>query len=1304
MNPIRWITPLTPVFIAALAGLTVPAVAVRAQSAPGVDAATLAKYDKNHNGVLDPDEQAAMNADNATATTSSSGTSSGSGEIIQLSPFQVDATKDRGYFAENTLAGSRMNTNLSDLGAAISVVTKAQLEDTASVDINDVFRYEINTEGSSTYTPQIAAFRNDGLVDVNAGGTQGNAVSSFTNANANRVRGLGVPSSSLNYFPVISAVPPDAYNVQSFEISRGPNSMLFGMGSPAGVVNTTTQQAILNRDTNRVEMRIDNWGSQRASLSFNRALIRDKAAIYVAALYDDRQFSRKPSFDTTRRLYGAVTIKPFSRTTIRANVESYDNKNHRPNTISPIDYATQWNLAGRPAYDALTKKVTFLANTDPAYASFAGSHKAGDVVGPFIANSASPLAQGVRDYLVGLSNFNPALRGGAPSGQTLSNSNFTTYGGNTIFGQNALNTLVMSNGVNINPLYIPGLGEINQSRTVMQIGNGQLQNWFQPMYNTNYTNAWGTATNPAANPANFPAISSSGVYSNATWAEITNRDTYQSTGFTNQPALTNVGSYRYPGVTDRAIYDWKKVNILQADFGSQRNANYEVDLEQEITKDLYFNAGWLRQDFDQFSNYTIGQLNATSLRIDVNKYLPDGTPNPYFGKPYVFDFDPDRYVNAETDDHFRGMLAYTPDFTRNKNWTRWLGHHQFLALWSRDEYMSVAYRQRLNYVAAGNQDAAFRFLPNPNNDASGNPTGWNFQGKGSLQRFYYLASPSDPSGVVTKAPGEWNALSFSGNIRDYDYANNRWQDSPVSTMFNNFDSPSRNQRTLQSYSGGMTNYLWNERLVTTFGARVDKFKARTNSTGAITMPDGTVIPTLTSPMKWQNGYLNTDVSWNRFSPWQYLTGRTKTGGGVLRPFRNWESIDSRASGNWFWQFVRDFGITYNWSNNFDAPSQAQVDAFGTPLPKPQGVGRDYGIQFSMMDNRLFAKISWFQATNMDQRISPGATIGRLTGNIDSTLFRNWARTITLINMGQDPRDTTTFGANLTQQQEDAVQAGAEKIWQLPYNYYGSVGNIGATADTEAKGWEASLNYNTGNWRNRLTASKQVSVNSNVLKQFDSWYNKRNPVWQAAKAADYLLPQYQSFATYTTTGGTPVDITNFWTSYGFRSEVRLNDAFGNTNVANYYQINVTPQIALSKDLEGQAAPNQRKYHLAYNTGYDFTTGRLAGISVGGAERWEDKSVIGYFGKTSHTNSAIPNLLDTSDTSRPIYDKANAYTDLYVRYKRKVWSNRVTMTLQVNVVNAFETGHLQVTAVNYDGTPWGYRIIDPRQFIFTAGFDF
>jgi hypothetical protein len=47
--------------------------------------------------------------------------------------------------------------------------------------------------------------------------------------------------------------------------------------------------------------------------------------------------------------------------------------------------------------------------------------------------------------------------------------------------------------------------------------------------------------------------------------------------------------------------------------------------------------------------------------------------------------------------------------------------------------------------------------------------------------------------------------------------------------------------------------------------------------------------------------------------------------------------------------------------------------------------------------------------------------------------------------------------------------------------------------------------------------------------------------------------------------------------------------------------------------------------------------------------------------------------------------------------------VRCRLQVNVKNIFEGGRLQAVAMNPDGTPYAFRIVDPRQFLFSATFD-
>lgn len=1221
------------------------------------------------------------------ASTNTANRSGSSDETIVLSPFTVDATKDKGYFAANTLAGSRLSTNIADLGSSISVVTKQQMQDTASLDINDVFRYESNTEGSGTYTPTGAGYatmRNDGVVDANGGATLGSSTTPFTNASANRVRGIGVPTTAINYYPSIGQIPFDSYNIQSIEISRGPNSMLFGMGSPAGIVNQTTAQAVVNNNNANVTLRFDDNGSYRGSVSFNRGLIDDKLAIYGAFLYDNRQFERKPSYDLTRRQYGAITYKPFSKTTIRANIEGYRNDNRRPNSLTPRDFVTQWNLAGKPTYDPLTKQIT--AN--------------GQTYGPYIADANSPYASQVRAYIESRAGFNPALWNAAK----------TSYNGVGIFGQAALTTSTgfVANGAAANSaLFVPGItfvGGSNQARSIMQIADGQLQNWFQPLYTRQYLPGFGTATNPAANPPVFPAASA--VWANPTWADVYNRDYSVSAGWTGIGNGVAAGAYKYAGVTDKSIYDWSKTNINQMNFGKDKNSNYNIELEQEILPNLFLSGGWFRQDFTSATNYTVAQLNVATLFVDTNINNVDGTPNPFYGKPYVEDFDPDRYVNSERDDHYRAMLAYTPDFRQNKGWLRWLGHHQFLGLWSKDTTEARSLRQRLEYVNAATPEGRYRYMNNNNNNADGTPTGWNFQ-SASLHRLYYLAAPSDPNGVVTRSSGTWDPIDYSGSIKVYDYANSRFSTVDMDTTFNTFDtSTGSSQREVNSISAGMTNYLWNDRLITTFGVRKDKYKARSSTNDVIKDEEGnTVAPRLTNAEKWTNGYYNTEAILNRWNRWDHLEGTTRTLGGVLRPFRNWDNIEARAnSGSIFWQFVRDFGVSYNKSSNFNPPPSSQVDGLGNPLPKPIGEGKDYGFQFSLFDNKLFARVNWFEASNQNERTNPGTSISRLTGNVDTTLFRNWARTIAMINMGMDPR-IAGFGENLTPAVEDQIQAAAATIWKQSYTYYdqlAGLGGIGATRNAKAKGVEAEINYNpTRNWTMKFTFGKQATYYSDVLKEYEALYNVRNPVWQAAKAADYLLPQYQNLVTYTGANQRAVDLTNFWTSYGYRAEAYIGEPNGNNNVEQYYNSVVLPQALLARDLDGQEAPGQRKYRWSYLTSYNFSEGALKGIFVGGSQRWESKAVIGYYGRASGANGT---QLDVSDIDRPIYDDANSYTDLWVGYTRKIIGGKVGMRIQLNVSNVFENGGLQTVAVNYDGSPYAFRIVDPRQFILTTSFDF
>ena len=58
-------------------------------------------------------------------------------EIYELSPFTIAEEEDVGYLATTTLAGTRLNTPLRDVGSAISVLTEELFDDTGATDAGD---------------------------------------------------------------------------------------------------------------------------------------------------------------------------------------------------------------------------------------------------------------------------------------------------------------------------------------------------------------------------------------------------------------------------------------------------------------------------------------------------------------------------------------------------------------------------------------------------------------------------------------------------------------------------------------------------------------------------------------------------------------------------------------------------------------------------------------------------------------------------------------------------------------------------------------------------------------------------------------------------------------------------------------------------------------------------------------------------------------------------------------------------------------------------------------------------------------
>jgi|GEM_PF-2354389 len=285
----------------------------------------------------------------ATSTLSAQDKPEKEDEIFELSPFTVDASSDTGYRATHTLAGSRINTNLKDVAASVTVLTREFMDDVAAIDVNDVLVYTANTESTGNFT----------ATGTDLAGRPRDTASNRSSS-ANRIRGLNSATSTRNYFeaPGLNWVGWDGYNIERVTVNRGPNSVIFGVGDPSGVINSSTKKATVGKNLNEVTFRFGKNSDFRTTFDFNRVLIEDKLAFRVAGLYGDRGFDQNPSFDYDRRLYFAAFYQPTENTTLNVNYETINRNQNNPNSFTPGDFLSHWDNAGRPVNDPTIHDVS----------------------------------------------------------------------------------------------------------------------------------------------------------------------------------------------------------------------------------------------------------------------------------------------------------------------------------------------------------------------------------------------------------------------------------------------------------------------------------------------------------------------------------------------------------------------------------------------------------------------------------------------------------------------------------------------------------------------------------------------------------------------------------------------------------------------------------------------------------------------------------------------------------------------------------------------------------------------------------
>jgi len=252
-------------------------------------------------------------------------------EVVVLSPFEVSTKKDSGYLAGNTLAGSRLNTELKDTAAAISVLTPEFLKDIGATNMKDVILFQNNA------VPSVG----DAAPNFNANPLMGSPAWNL------RIRGLPA-SYARNYFAWSTST--DFFNVDRLDQSRGPNAILFGFGSAGGIVNTTTKQAIIGERDTEVGFTIGSWDRRRATLDYNQVLVPGKFAFRLNAVGDEGETWREWEFNEDRRVHLATKWQISSAAVLKAEVEYGKVEDNIARPWLVIDQTYAWRNAGSPIF------------------------------------------------------------------------------------------------------------------------------------------------------------------------------------------------------------------------------------------------------------------------------------------------------------------------------------------------------------------------------------------------------------------------------------------------------------------------------------------------------------------------------------------------------------------------------------------------------------------------------------------------------------------------------------------------------------------------------------------------------------------------------------------------------------------------------------------------------------------------------------------------------------------------------------------------------------------------------------------
>jgi hypothetical protein len=1179
--------------------------------------------------------------------------------VVTLDPFTV-TTDQEGYKADDTLAGGRVRTNLRDTPSSLSVVTKKFLTDLNINNQEDLFVYTNNTEVSGLYGNYSGmTARGQGIPSGAAEGTR------LTNpGGVNRGRGLTSMDSTRNYFP--SDIPWDGYNISRVDISRGPNSFLFGTGSPSGISNVSTNEATF-KDRASVEAHYGSFGSTRESLDVNKVLVPGQAAVRLDLVNDDRLYQQEPAFNHSQRAYGAIRLDPrFLRTDsaytkIQASFEHGKVESNNPRTLPPLDYITGYlsdPKASKTGYNPWIYHLDGNVGLDPTESLWAS------------AGSLANQYQWSNNAQLYYDASNGALLNGAQAGYTSPTGN--GYGAH----ENTWN--VHSNGY----------GSYAQASNYLyrQANNNQDGGPFAGAYRRTVRYFDKTLSDPTVFDFYNHLIDGDNkrewqrwnAYNVSVVQSLFNERLVLQGVVDHQEYLNgNKGILSNPWlVLDLNSYDLKTPTWLPGAtanpnlgrplvFGDQGSHNINTSSRDNYQVTAAYNLDFER-DFGMKSRLgrILGRQELTGLAGSYDKF-EEHRNYKLNGLDPVYQV----YSGNKTADQ---VLRTDNGF----NWLAYTGP-SLLGTTGSGAYLS-------NLATAITPPSAYPYTVFSKEWTAGssvNPTDpWTFTG---------------PAGTpITQVQAD-NPANYRGYTRmTVPTIDGRSLPDVLATG----GTQRRQKITSQAilYQG----HFWDDTIIPTFGYRrdttfqqgSDASRHRNTTTGIYD--------------------LNYNIDIDDPTGIKATTNTKSYGVAIHLPQGLRKNLPEGTD------------LTFYYFHGANETPRVRYAIDGSQLPNESGKTDDYSVQFDGLKGRLTARLTYFKTQNSNS----SASVGQPLGTFMVRALPEWTLALHAYSMARQalPKDgngNTIYPASwdlwtheswadwpytwMSQHPVEAAKANQDMMTKFtelyPQEYWDSYGYHIDVAAIKAGDWLHVVKgtdfpyFPTQMGGGDTIHGEYPTIDQSLVSKGFEFEATFRPVknWDItfnASKVDATQTGLGAAATKQLKGmadlflGTGVQYAGIWGGYEGAKNSFLSDIW-----APYLT-----QVALV----GGDQPEMRRYKFNLISNYHFTRGWAKGIDIGGAWRWEDRAILGY---GIHETTIYGEKAWIADVSQPIYGPTESHVDAWIGYQRKL-NSKIDWRVQLNVRSLGENAHLVAAAVEPDGTVAQARIVNGATYDFSMKFSF